>query len=267
MPSIEGDEIDVALAAGFKQQNICIIDKNAAIVATLKRKYPYVRTYGVPAEKAAQRIADDIGGVDFANLDLCGPIGRPLWDTLAAWREHRAVKESGLVAVTVLRGRESGAFGESLEVVTTLVGDTAARVPESARDTLRIARIGYALSGMPQGALAKPVKLSEWCAATHTPLLCRNGIYRSTAGSQTMLWTLWKMHSRACLCDECCAGFSSQFLRVGAPLVVALRLKREMLTNFGWRPNDFDISNRCVSTRLRPFLFNRAPVRNVVRVT
>jgi len=52
MPSIEGDEIEVAMSKGFKQKNIHIVDQNSAIVATLKRRYPYVHTYGVEVRRA-----------------------------------------------------------------------------------------------------------------------------------------------------------------------------------------------------------------------
>lgn len=40
MPSSEGDEVDVCLSHGFRERNLTVCDRNPAIVAHLKRRYP-----------------------------------------------------------------------------------------------------------------------------------------------------------------------------------------------------------------------------------
>lgn len=72
MPSLEGDEIDVALNAGFREQHLHVVDKEPAIVATLKRRYPRVNTYGVTVSRAMSRIQRDGIKLRCANLDFCG---------------------------------------------------------------------------------------------------------------------------------------------------------------------------------------------------
>lgn len=72
MPSAEGDEIEVAEANGFRQCNMHIVDRNPAIVATLKKRYPHINTYGVDVVRAVRRIAASDIKLEFANFDFCG---------------------------------------------------------------------------------------------------------------------------------------------------------------------------------------------------
>lgn len=72
MPSIEGDEIEVAIDAGFREHNLHIVDVEPAIVATLKKRYPKVHTYGVSAFRAFQRMSRNGIRLRCANLDFCG---------------------------------------------------------------------------------------------------------------------------------------------------------------------------------------------------
>jgi hypothetical protein len=74
MPSIEGDEIDVAQSKGFRQQNMHVVDKNPAIVAHLKRRYPLINTYGRDIVAALKLMGDRGVLLDFVNLDLCSTI-------------------------------------------------------------------------------------------------------------------------------------------------------------------------------------------------
>lgn len=128
MPSLEGKEIEVALAAGFREQNLHVVDSEPAIVATLKRRYPRINTYGVTASRAVQRIGDDGIALRCANLDFCGQIsnsyrmelGKTIMAGALGWRvtdygkKHSRItctKTPGfdsecIVAVSVLRGRE-----------------------------------------------------------------------------------------------------------------------------------------------------------------
>src|SRR5437899_8665017 len=67
MPSLEGLEIDVALSKGFLEAHLHIVDQNPAIVATLKRRYPQINTYGVSVQRAlSQRVRV---GLSVVNLD------------------------------------------------------------------------------------------------------------------------------------------------------------------------------------------------------
>lgn len=235
LPSSEGDEIESALRAGFKQRHICIIDENPAIVATLRRRYPSVTAIGVTASRAAKRVLDEFGRVDFVNLDLCGPIGKPLWDTLEAWRQHSVVTEGGLMAVTVLRGRERHEFGAPVKVTTRRLTGAASTCNLADRDMLRLARITAVIGGLPPDAIGKRITALKYLSreVSLTPFSVRHGTYRSTAGHQTMLWALWKLHSKACLCDECVAAFQQQFAW-DRSLVDAFVFKHDLLLHLGW---------------------------------
>jgi hypothetical protein len=112
LPSSEGHELLVAQERGFDLSQAHIVDKNPAIVASLKRKYPEVTTYGVDLVTALQRMGTKLKGKfpTIFNFDLCGNIvGQS--DIL-----HHAGREIGLFhggsidrwwfAVTLLGGRD-----------------------------------------------------------------------------------------------------------------------------------------------------------------
>jgi hypothetical protein len=77
MPSLEGDEIEVAIDAGFREAHLHVVDNEPAIVATLKRRYPKINTYGVEAHRAFERLAKDGVTLRCANLDFCGTFSGP----------------------------------------------------------------------------------------------------------------------------------------------------------------------------------------------
>lgn len=126
MPSLEGDEIEVALNAGFRECHLHIVDKNPAIVATLKRRYPKISTYGVTASAALRRISASGIKLRAANLDFCYKLGESFKNELwmcslagninCAWNAdltaygrnspHGAFAPECVVAVNMLRGRE-----------------------------------------------------------------------------------------------------------------------------------------------------------------
>jgi len=107
MPSLEGDEIDVALSKGFCQQNMHVVDGNPAIVATLKRRYPYIQTYGVDIVRACKRIADKGTKLSFANFDFCTH-SEGAREILFQLRDFEAdlFASAHMLAITVQRGRE-----------------------------------------------------------------------------------------------------------------------------------------------------------------
>jgi hypothetical protein len=83
MPSLEGAEIEVALNAGFREKNLHVVDMNPAIVATLKRRYPQVNTYGCSAGRAMGRIARSGVRLRCANFDFTGRHSRKFFGELS----------------------------------------------------------------------------------------------------------------------------------------------------------------------------------------
>lgn len=130
MPSLEGDEIEVALNAGFREENLHVVDAEPAIVATLKRRYQKINTYGVRASDAVARIYAHGIRLDCANFDFCNQLSMPFFkelllisargliDSNVSIRDGQfgldqrngpvgAFASRCLVAVSTLRGRES----------------------------------------------------------------------------------------------------------------------------------------------------------------
>lgn len=181
MPSIEGDEIDVALSKGFRERNLHIVDQNPAIVATLKRRYPRLHAYGVPLVRATERLPE----LTFANLDLCASWGKPLAATIEEFAEAQRVP-CGLVAVTILRGRESRHVRDLMRT-------------KNENDTMREVLMHVTLS--------RPVTFMNGGNPIVYPLnmvaTLRTGQYRSVAGRQTMLWMIFDVHAQPCMCLGC----------------------------------------------------------------
>ena len=140
MPSLEGEEIDVALNAGFREQNLHIVDDGPAVVATLKRRYPRINTYGVTASRAVERIARKGIRLRCLNLDFCGNLSGPFASELLAvalcgsypvslkfTREgfttndsgdgNRAFDDVAFVAISTLRGREHPKTSQCLKAI------------------------------------------------------------------------------------------------------------------------------------------------------
>ena len=117
MPSLEGDEIDVALSKGFREENLHVCDENPAIVATLKRRYPRLNTYGVDVLKALGRCPS----LHVANIDLCGTV----WTGAMAVREvckKLSKATGGVFSVTYSRGRDGIVGDDDRRAHLQLVG-------------------------------------------------------------------------------------------------------------------------------------------------
>lgn len=199
MPSIEGTEIEVAMQAGFKEQHLHVVDRNPAIVAHLKRRFPKINAYGVELETACSRLAKK--GVDLrvANLDFCSYVNRDVIAAVEAARACIGRANKGCVAVNVLRGRERDVpmwkgFAQSFDRPEWFAAGPAReaarlmreRMPDGLVDRSRLIRIAAALISR------APDKCSD-------PLLERSGIYRSAAGGQTMLWSVWTVNEAVLL--------------------------------------------------------------------
>jgi hypothetical protein len=108
MPSREGAEIEHIKTRGFTEQQIFVADKNPAIVASLKRRFPLVHTFGVEIHRACQRIAQEQTQLCAAVLDYCGRLSAVTTRSIAMCAESGALSNAH-VFVNVLRGREDAA--------------------------------------------------------------------------------------------------------------------------------------------------------------
>ena len=175
MPSLEGDEIDIALSKGFRERNIYIVDRNPAIVAVLKRRYPLVTAIGLPLSRIRERIPPNT--IHVANFDLCGCVSDTLSRTLN--RAAKILADESIVAVTTLRGREP-----DLTAIKELV---------AAHDVV------YSTDNKSDGDVARIISVEA--ALTygdrfyHTPL--RHHIYKSVSNHSTMLVCIsWLVETR-----------------------------------------------------------------------
>ena len=197
MPSSEGDEIEVALNAGFREWNLHLVDANPAIVATLRRSYPRVSTYGVSVDRALSRMEATGIRLACANFDFCGQVSQPLADALEAIRSAHCFADSSCVALTCLRGRESEVFWKK----DAADGNARADIP--GRDIERfIDQYGNPLAYLSDGRCdLKNVadvrrlmfiwnRLIGNLEQAATPL--RSESYLSESGV-TMLWSIWQI--------------------------------------------------------------------------
>lgn len=180
MPSAEGDEIEVALQSGFREENLHLVDANPAIAAHLKRRFPRATCYGVAVEDAAERLASRGIRLNVANLDLCGHVTGRSAATVNAFMETGAMLDAGAVAITVLRGREKGDAVRFASLVLNNLGES------SLNDDARIFLVKKWIDG--------------YChreAIRYGCELLNQGVYRSTAGNQTMLWSVFRLNTLA----------------------------------------------------------------------
>lgn len=222
MPSSEGLEIETALRKGFKEKNLYVVDRNPAIVATLKRKYPAVTALGVDVDRAAIRIADNGGSVQVANLDLCNKVGPSLFRTVYGFVVSGVI-DRGMVAVTMLRGREHGDTNELLGGMSVeirhapIIGGQEASPWISVDDSVtremdqkRLVLVYKCLQGCGFDSSGMPINRSWNAGPKYNVGMSRAGIYKSTAGNQTMMWCVYKVHRAPCVCDFCFSAFCDQ---------------------------------------------------------
>lgn len=173
MPSAEGTEITVAEQHGFRQDHLHIVDRNPAIVAHLKRRFPRVNTYGLELVRALDRMRKNGVILAIANFDLCGHIGST-FPQLKAISAMGVLRDDAMIAVTLLRGREpAGHLARLRAPIHRELDVSRSWLPREATETDMV-RIGWAGAAFADAGLSAHPR--------------RVGIYRSTAGSQTMLW-------------------------------------------------------------------------------
>lgn len=100
LPSIEGDEIEVARGAGLREEHIHVCDENPAIVAVLKRRYPRIVTHGIPVRRV---LTERPHMYHLINLDLCGVLDGVL-STVGP--SVMALRDGGCLALTWQKGRD-----------------------------------------------------------------------------------------------------------------------------------------------------------------
>lgn len=209
LPALNGNEVECALNSGIRAEHIHVVDKNPAVVATLKRRFPRINTYGVELDVAVQRMAKDGVRITVASLDLCSNISQKTRTLLTSifsadcWAPSRL-----LVGVTLLRGRENQAFMRTLRrhavpnprhdietahlskilyqacrggtderIISRMVGRMELITTD---DIMRLREIAETLIG---GKLGGPMP---------GPLFLFGGIYRNSLS--TMLWSLWEAY-------------------------------------------------------------------------
>lgn len=132
MPSLEGDEIDVAKAKGFRVSNMHVVDASPAVIATLRRRdYGAFTGYGRLAADACRHAATQGVKLNAANFDFTGCVGG-VSDQIAGITESGVFGGDCVIGVTVQRGREVasdftgvcrwGAYCSSPEWRQTLAG-------------------------------------------------------------------------------------------------------------------------------------------------
>lgn len=179
MPSSEGIEIGVALKAGFMEEHLHIVDRNPAIVATLKRRFPKINTYGVDLGRACYRIADSGVRLSVANLDFTSCVSRSLMSCLREAFTSGAFDDRTVCGFTVLRGRERAGMSKVFQASDTLIGTT------DFWSRLRALNKGDREA---TNTDAWRVQLTLACCLGYMFKPRRVGIYLSPEAKQTMLW-------------------------------------------------------------------------------
>ncbi len=189
MPSIEGTEIENCRKAGFRDHNIYVVDRNPAIVATLRRRNPDLARvpgcHGVDLGLAGSRLADKGVQIHAANFDLTSCINDNLVTTLMD--ASACLHPDARFAVTILKGREqaSDMLGATVKYVAPFVGELQAWMSRfsgfdiSLMDTARIACC-YSAVNDGVGEFI-PIKVSQ---------------YASTAGNQYMIWMVFRRREK-----------------------------------------------------------------------
>jgi hypothetical protein len=230
LESLDGMEIQKCLKLGFSESNLHVCNANPAVVAVLKRRFPAINTYGVPAERALYRIAKAGIKLSVISLDFCACLSSSVLDSLRATRS--AAYPLCLIAVNVLRGREPQGVRD---------------VMKGLQDWRQVRPLGRTAKGAYHHSSWKSLRgLDYWrhlmmaCAFGHPPpethrrypfcltlagrlwwakgqgpqrryFVDSCGTYKSSISNQTMGWTLfvtaqylkgWTMGERAVIGDD-----------------------------------------------------------------
>ena len=215
LPGLEGLEIPFLQNRGIPLSNITIIDSNPAVVATLKKRYPALKTVGLPVVRAIEERIPR-ASLQAINLDLCGSLCNHLLRDLSRIAASNAWDRYGdcAIAITVLRGRETKGFLTKQSTIgltdcSPENWNTQARTPDHSHTISRIwhqmsTSRGYGFFWHSGVSIMDAVRLAAIERALSptwksSQVLLRNGgTYNS--GKQTMLWSIWALN-RQCRRD------------------------------------------------------------------
>lgn len=183
MPSSEGDEIENALAAGFQEDHLIIVDKNPAIVAVLKRSYPKAIAYGIDLLDVPTRLLSERQHIDSANLDLCSCISEDVMRILLRFADSKSWCNELHIAVTILRGREQPKYWN-------LIQELGPKFVIEPLDERGPGLITEALTTADMGRLCLIWSALQADGRT-TPILHRTDTYKSQ--KSTLLWSAWTL--------------------------------------------------------------------------
>ena len=203
MPSIEGKEIEVAENNGFRQCNMHVVDKNPAIVAHLKRRYPHITTYGVDIVAAVKRIAKAGIRLKVANFDLCSTAEhvKPIVKEIAGLP---AFSDYHLIFITCQRGRDHKIARLARYIAIHPEGgpnlkeliESGAKRGFSATDSLRFGTLFYALAGKKQWliSLCNPPGIRMYKTSSGHLTMMYFGVGRDKYSEESSRWwnSLWK---------------------------------------------------------------------------
>jgi len=210
-------EIEVALQNGFREHNLFVVNWSPAIVAWKKRRFPRIHTFGVELRNVAGRLRDAGVTLHAANFDLCSPAyQRTLHQQISPMLSPDLYEAENVIAVTVLRGRDPHLWSEIFKGSAYAWRESKRAAykdnPRFRSDVLdqpdndlgRFLFLGTLLergcSDMNVGPDSPPLIRHSKCYAPVGPQV---GKYRSTAGTQTMLWSLFVRHRLPCGCQDC----------------------------------------------------------------
>lgn len=180
LESTQGLEIETALRFGFSEKRLHVINASPAVVATLKRKYPKINTYGRIASDACEVMRQRGVRLDVLNLDLTSNMGPSTSSEIVGVAWSGVLAPKSLVAINILRGRET-CFG---------VLESSGRKHRDMvmRDLCRVS--GYALNDADFGRLLGATAPFIY---THNFAIRRIGSYLNPTAKQTMLWVLLRL--------------------------------------------------------------------------
>jgi hypothetical protein len=121
-PGPEGLEIPVALKYGFKLENLHAIEAEK-IEMPWRTEFPAVNFYPSLASKAFRQMKSRGIVLDAANLDFCSNLSTPLLAEARAIKNTLVLSPSGVVAITLLRGREVAETTAALELLRDFTPD------------------------------------------------------------------------------------------------------------------------------------------------
>lgn len=112
MPSKDGEEIDVALNYGFKEDQIICVDENPAIIASSKwrKKHPKVHFFGCKISEVGNKIKSKGWKLSAANLDFCNNLSQELIDETLSIIKSNVFDTEFTLFITMMKGRESTAL-------------------------------------------------------------------------------------------------------------------------------------------------------------